>query len=73
MKECYSATQSGTETCYLPCNMLLSSSKMHRTLVKVCIVEYLLIAWQLNGGTLVESIILFEHNFEKSHGNVNLP
>ena len=39
------ATQSGTITCYLPCNMLLSSSKLHCTVVKVGIVEYLLIAW----------------------------
>ena len=43
--------------------MLLSSSKLHCTVVKVCIVEYLLIAWQVNGGAQVQSIVPFEHNF----------
>ena len=43
--------------------MLLSSSKLYCTAVKVCIVEYLLIAWQVNGRTWVQSIVPFEHNF----------
>ena len=44
--------------------MLLSSSKLHCTVtVKVCIVEYLLIAWQVNDRTWVQSIVPFEHNF----------
>ena len=43
--------------------MLLSSSKLHCTVVKVGIVEYLLIAWQVSGRTWVQTIIPFEHNF----------
>ena len=32
--------QNGTITCYLPCNMLLSSSKLNCTIVNVCVVGY---------------------------------
>ena len=36
---------------------------LHCTVVKVCIVEYLSIAWKVNGRAWVQSMVPFEHNF----------